>query len=38
MAMKRAMGTNGDTTGNDHGEEGGGHLTAGTMVMGMGTA
>jgi hypothetical protein len=31
MAMKRAMVTGGDNTGNDYGKEGGGHLMAAMM-------
>ncbi len=35
-ATKRAMATDGNTTGNSYGKESGRHLTAGTMAMGMG--
>jgi hypothetical protein len=38
MATKRAMVSNGDNMGNGYGKEGGGHLTAATMAMVMGTA
>jgi hypothetical protein len=36
-ATKRAIVTNGDNMGNSYGKEGGGHLMAATMAMGMGT-
>jgi hypothetical protein len=36
MATKRVLATNGDTTDNGHGKEGGGRLMAVTMAMGMG--
>jgi hypothetical protein len=37
-ATKRAMATDSDNTGNGYEEEGGGHLTAATMAMRLGTA
>jgi hypothetical protein len=37
-ATKRTMVINGDNTGNGYGKDGGGSLTAATMLMGMGTA
>jgi hypothetical protein len=38
MATKRAMTTNNHTMGNSYGKEGGGHLLAATIALGMGTA
>jgi hypothetical protein len=35
-ATKGALETNGNNTGDGYGKEGSGHLTAGTMAMGMG--